>query len=122
MLKQGSMVDKPSNLSVLGHEHAQAFKQALARLLATDVAETTYAEILDGLPTADSFIDFTFPPDGDPAHPIYELHHDLLCPGVLERTRQFRSQFDPLQLTFSATVSPAAVVLATQNLQGPWLT
>ncbi|KAL2022503.1 hypothetical protein VTK56DRAFT_5110 [Thermocarpiscus australiensis] len=91
------MSDEHTSISVLDRQHAEAFKQALARILSTKVAESTYAEILDGLPTIDSFREFHFWQEG---HPIWELEHTSLCPGVLERTRAFREAFDPLQLTF----------------------
>jgi hypothetical protein len=91
-----------SNLSMLDDEHAASFTQALARLLSTKVAETTYSEILDGLPTIDSFREFHF---RQKEHPVDVLDHASLCPGVAERTRQFRQDFDPSQLQLSPTVS-----------------
>lgn len=96
-------MSKPSdNLSTLDSTHADAFKQALARILGTKVALFTYAEILDGLPTIDSFREFHFWQEG---HPIYQLGHTSLCPGTIERARAFRESFDPLQLTFRSAVS-----------------
>ncbi|AEO71881.1 uncharacterized protein THITE_2124758 [Thermothielavioides terrestris NRRL 8126] len=92
------------SVRTLDSEHAAAFKQALARLLSTDVAEITYAEILDGLPTVASFCDFHFIQE---THPVFELRHDVLCPGVIDRTREFRAHFDPLQLTFPSTLLSA---------------
>jgi hypothetical protein len=40
-----------SDISALDSLHADAFKQGLARILSTQVAEFTFSEILDGLPT-----------------------------------------------------------------------
>jgi hypothetical protein len=100
------MLEEPSNMnvSVLDPEHAESFKQALDRLLSTDVAEVTYSEIVDGLPTIDSFFDFHFEPEHE-GHPVLALDHASLCPGVVERTREFREQFDALQLTLPSAVS-----------------
>lgn len=44
-----------SHLDALDDEHANIFKTALSRLLATELAEHTFAEIVDGLPTKASF-------------------------------------------------------------------
>ncbi|KAJ4307149.1 hypothetical protein N0V88_000528 [Collariella sp. IMI 366227] len=67
-------------LSALDDAHAAVFKQALARILSTEVAEYTYAEILDGLPTETSFLEFHFYQEG---HPVFTQNHTSLCPGVL---------------------------------------
>lgn len=98
-------IDEVGNLTVLDSEHAEAFKQALARILATEVAELTYAEILDGLPTTTSFLEFSFWQEG---HPVFELNHETLCPGAVEKTRAFRDRLDPLHLVFPLSVSCAA--------------
>jgi hypothetical protein len=102
-------MDESSNISMFGDDHAACFKQTLARLLSTEVAETTYSEILDGLPTIDSFREFHF---RQKEHPVDVLDHASLCPGVAERTRQFRQDFDPAQLQLSPTVSFALKQLA----------
>jgi hypothetical protein len=96
-----------SNLSVLDSQHTDAVKQALGRLLCSEVAETTYAEILDGLPTVDSFIEFHYVQTDHAGHPVFELDHTSLCPGIVERIRKFRRDFDPLKLSFPSTVRPS---------------
>lgn len=95
---------EPGDLSTVDSEHATAFKQGLARLLSTEVAETTYSEILDGLPTIDSFREFHF---RQKEHPVDVLDHASRCPGVVKKTQKFREGSDPSQLTISSTVSPA---------------
>ncbi|AEO71879.1 uncharacterized protein THITE_2083603 [Thermothielavioides terrestris NRRL 8126] len=92
------MNDDPSKISVLDDAHAGAFREALARILSTQVAEFTFSEILDGLPTVDSFLEFHVYTNQE--NPVFELNHTLLCPGVVQRTRAFRDAFDPLALTF----------------------
>ena len=82
--------------------HFEALRLALSNLLATDVAEFTYAQIIDGLPTTSSFYDFHSLYDTDD-HPA-QLH-PTLCDGVMDRVYKFRSAFDPLSLKFEPYVS-----------------
>lgn len=86
----------------LDPDHLDSLRLALTNILATDVAEFTYAQIIDGLPTTWSFYDF---------HSLYatkdhpaQLHPEL-CEGVMDRVYQFRSAFDPLSLRFEPYVS-----------------
>jgi hypothetical protein len=97
-----NMDDTVSNLFVLDTAHAGTFKQALARTLSTPVAEFTFSELLDGLPTEASFLEFHLRQDGNP---VFELNHTTPCPGMIERFRDFRDRFDPLTLTFSPGAS-----------------
>lgn len=96
------MTDTPSNVSVLDAAHAGAFQQVLTRILSSHVAEFTFSEILDGLPTEKSYLDFHLRIAG---HPVFELKHTSICPGVVQRIREFRDAFDPLTLSFSSSVS-----------------
>ena len=91
------------HLDALDDEHANTFKSALTRLLATEPAEHTFAEIVDGLPTKASFRDFHRYFDTT-THPIFALNHTELCPGVIGKTRQIRDEFDPMSLTFKTEV------------------
>ncbi|KAF4440310.1 hypothetical protein FACUT_3531 [Fusarium acutatum] len=56
-----------ASIDALGARHRQAFVQALMRVMETDVAERTFAEIIDGLPTIESYQDFHWPQEGHPA-------------------------------------------------------
>ena len=96
------MSEAPGNLSSLGVEHAGAFKQALSRILSSAVAEFTYSEILDGLPTEESFLEFHLHKKGNP---VFELNHTSLCAGIIGKIRGFRDSFDPLTLIFPPTAS-----------------
>jgi hypothetical protein len=95
----------PNNISQLGTvevldtEHRQAFEQALMRVWGTDVAEKTFAQIIDGLPTYESYAEFHWPQDGHPA-----THHTELCSGMLDKARDFRSAFVPKSLSFQLPV------------------
>ncbi|KAF7563701.1 hypothetical protein G7046_g391 [Stylonectria norvegica] len=83
---------------------SQPFLQALSNILATDVAEFTYAQILDGLPTVQSLTEsFSY----IRGHPVLEMNHAGLCEGYLEKARDFRSQFDPSHLRFEPSLLDA---------------
>ncbi|KAM0231661.1 hypothetical protein ACHAP5_010977 [Fusarium lateritium] len=82
-------------IELLDTEHFQAFEQALMRVLGTDIAEKTFAQIIDGLPTYESYAEFHWPQDGHPA-----THHTKLCSGMLDKAREFRSAFASEFLNF----------------------
>lgn len=44
------------SLASLDGEHLSSLEQALANLLATPSAEITYAQIIDGMPTSDTYM------------------------------------------------------------------
>lgn len=78
-------------------------------ILMTAVAEFTYAQILDGLPTEQSLNDPYVYMKGHPAH---ELEHKELCKGYLDKTREFRSRFNPSSLLFNQAVRLPCVFTA----------
>lgn len=87
-----TMVFEPnemSDLSALDDGHASIFMRALSRLLATELAELTFAQIVDGLPTKASFHDFHLY-FNKTNHPVFALDHAEICPGVVEKTSQLR--------------------------------
>ncbi|KAK0664517.1 hypothetical protein QBC41DRAFT_328556 [Cercophora samala] len=78
-------------------EHHAVFRRAISNILSTEIALFTYAQIIDGLPTDEVAYDRRSPGlHGD--HPIE--HHVDLCPGTLERAREFQQTFDPSILSF----------------------
>ncbi|KPM42506.1 hypothetical protein AK830_g4045 [Neonectria ditissima] len=85
-----------AGIDVLDPSHRQAVELALTRLLETEPAKQAFAEIVDGLPTRESYAGFHWPQDGHPTN-----HHHELCPGVLEKAREFRSTFSATSLSFS---------------------
>jgi hypothetical protein len=95
-----------ATIDVLETEHQKAFVQSLMRVLETDVAERAFAEIIDGLPTIDSYQDFHWPQEGHPA-----TQHLELCPGMIEKARQLRSDFPATSLSFQLPVSPRDTLL-----------
>lgn len=73
----------------------------MSNILNNEIAESTYAQIVDGLPLIDVVRDI----HGDllcDDHPIWA--HTELSAGVLETTRRFRTTFDLGTLQFDSTV------------------
>lgn len=87
------------SLASLDGEHLASFKQALTNLLYTPTAELTYAQIVDGMPTSHTYMTDHWFYDG---FPVFD--HEELCPGTMDKTRAFRSQFDVLSLKFEPKV------------------
>ncbi|KAK4043659.1 hypothetical protein C8A01DRAFT_43415 [Parachaetomium inaequale] len=92
------------NLNGLDSNRLDLLERAVHNVLNTEVALETYAQIIDGLPLADvahnqwTSPHVRLPPD----HPINR--HTSLCPGVLERTEQYRSEFGIHTLEFDENV------------------
>ncbi|KAK4204302.1 hypothetical protein QBC40DRAFT_293050 [Triangularia verruculosa] len=106
----------------LNENHRDILTRAISRLLATDIAKITFAQILDGLPTAEVGDDCSDGelPDG---HPLREKHRDL-CPGVLDKLSEFRDSFQPESLEIDTgllhsyqTSSPGSRVFRTRLVE-----
>ncbi|KAF5017839.1 hypothetical protein F66182_10210 [Fusarium sp. NRRL 66182] len=85
------------DISTVDQDHREAFCRAFSNLLSTEIAEFTYAQILDGLPTEDSLL------EGSPyieGHPVFELGHAKVCEGHLEKVREIRALLNPSALPF----------------------
>ncbi|EXM14985.1 hypothetical protein RAB80_006731 [Fusarium oxysporum f. sp. vasinfectum] len=87
--------ERPSYLDVLDNEHRKVLERAVRDLLSTEVAEVIYAQILDGLPTEKSLRDSS---DYVKDHPVHSIQHTEICPGYVEKAREFSNQFDLSQL------------------------
>lgn len=87
----------------LAGAHYDAITRAISNILSTEIAEMTYAQIIDGLPLASVVKDSANGglPDG---HPINKSHKEL-CSGVLEKTREFRKDVDLSLIKLDSTVS-----------------
>ncbi|POR36286.1 Uncharacterized protein TPAR_03530, partial [Tolypocladium paradoxum] len=96
-----------ASINILDAPHHRTFERALMRILETDLAEETYAEILDGMPTAATWRDFHRNYDTHPAHD----HHEL-CSGAHDRAREFRAGFEATSLQF-----PLFTILAFQEAE-----
>jgi len=97
--------DWPKQLSidVLDKEHRSVLVRAITRVLSTNIAEITYAQIVDGLPLAEVAQDTSRGAGIHDDHPLHDAHTKL-CDGVFEQTRDFRDNFDPSILKFNPTV------------------
>ncbi|KAI2464995.1 hypothetical protein F4781DRAFT_435815 [Annulohypoxylon bovei var. microspora] len=88
------------SIEELDSRHSDLFVRGLSRVMSTDLAKLTYAQIIDGLPLVDTVNENSFgclPND----HPLYDMH-DNLCDGILERTEEMRANFDPRVLKFDS--------------------
>ncbi|RKK99357.1 hypothetical protein BFJ68_g13233 [Fusarium oxysporum] len=99
-----------TNLKGLDVEHLSAFERALRRILETDIAEQTYAEVLDGLPLRASYLSFQFPQDG---HPV--LEHEELSEDARERVCEYRANLDISSLLFETALVEAFRETAPQS-------
>lgn len=100
-------------MEFLPEAHRDVLVRALHNVLSTDIAEVTYAQILDGVPLAEVANDRYSPHFVDLRHPVQR--HTSLCPGVIEQTKAFRSSFDPGILEFDSRVR-ARTLLSSNSL------
>ncbi|KAJ6443840.1 putative AC transposase [Purpureocillium lavendulum] len=91
----------PEHLSA---PHLAALVRAVSNVLSTEPAEFAFAQIIDGLPTADSFVEFRpFYPATRDEHPVAK--HARLCDGALDAARQaLGGTLNPLALRFDPRV------------------
>lgn len=97
---------RKSTIGSLGDEHRDAVVQAISNVLATEIAEVTYGEIVNGLPLEDTVHD-VYGGNGymGSDHPVFA--HKELKDGVLDTVRSFRAAFDPHILEFDASLLQA---------------
>lgn len=102
-------MQSPEHLDI---EHLQPLRRALINFLSVPISEFTYAQIIDGQPTSDVYAaDHFFSDD------LTVSDHEELCPGSIEKTRAFRSDFNVLDLVFEPKVStPEREVTDSHNL------
>ncbi|KAG5662081.1 hypothetical protein KAF25_004320 [Fusarium avenaceum] len=77
-------------LNQLQGAHFATLAGALRNILNTDIALITYAQVIDGLPTADVAWD-QYANKRHPDNPVN--NHKTLCDGVLEKAKEFRANF-----------------------------
>ncbi|KAF5988007.1 hypothetical protein FBULB1_1648 [Fusarium bulbicola] len=114
----GSQTDaglRQLTVHTLDQAHQDTVTSAIARILDTDIAEVTYAQIIDGLPLGEvAFESRGGIPHQD--HPINH-YHDELCAGVLDKAREFCSRFDPLLLFAYQAASPGSRSFNTRLIE-----
>ncbi|CEI61018.1 unnamed protein product [Fusarium venenatum] len=93
-----ALIAKANNIiRVLDKDRRDASFRALSNMISTDIAEQTYAQILDGLPTEDSLL------EGSPyieGHPVFELEQTRICERFLEKARRMCATLDPYNMQF----------------------
>lgn len=98
---EANISTRTATIEIVDGPHQEAVRLAVSNILNTEIAETTYAQVIDGLPVIDVVRDVY----GDllcDDHPI--CAHTELSAGILETTRGFRTGFDPGTLRFDSTV------------------
>ena len=90
-------------------EHHRIFLQALSRVTSSELADDTFSQIVDGLPTWDtayherrSIRKTTINHAG---HPLRK--HVRICDGAMEKMKIIKSQFDTEAIPFDGRVSPS---------------
>ncbi|KAJ4265274.1 hypothetical protein NW762_004559 [Fusarium torreyae] len=87
--------------NIHSEHHRIVLHRAIKNVLSTELAQLTYAQIIDGLPTGDvSWDRRSSGVFGD--HPI-DSGHDELCPGALERAQGYYEQWNSDILMFDPT-------------------
>ncbi|KAL1883252.1 hypothetical protein Daus18300_000310 [Diaporthe australafricana] len=79
-------------------EHLAVFTRALSNVTSTDIARSTYAQIVDGLPLKKILIQMPNRPER--GHSVYG--HTELCDGVLDRISHSQESFDLQVLQFKS--------------------
>lgn len=94
--------DHLESADLLDESHRQVLERAVRNILVTELAEKTYAQILDGLP-AEEAIEESYRWIDD--HPVHLTSHAKICAGYIDRARRFRTAFDLSELRFQSNVS-----------------
>lgn len=95
-------IDKSTVADVLDDRHQAVFQRAMTNVLATDLAELTFAQLVDGLPLWEVAIDMSRHSHTD-EEPV--CNHTELCPGAMEKARALRQTFNPLIMEIRSDVS-----------------
>ncbi|PCD26785.1 hypothetical protein AU210_013207 [Fusarium oxysporum f. sp. radicis-cucumerinum] len=88
--------------SITSERHRQILDRAIRNVLSTELAQFTYAQIIDGLPIADVAWDRRLP--GIMGEHIID-DHETLCPGALEKAQEYCQERDPSSLKFDPELS-----------------
>lgn len=89
------------SIESLGREHRDIFSNAVHRVLSTELALKTYAQIIDGVPICEVAWDRY-------EHRLHQNHpinsHKELCPGALETAKSMRDRLDTESLSYHEKV------------------
>lgn len=97
--------------------HLDTFTRAISNVLSSPEAELTLGQIIDGLPISDVAFDVR---EGCycPGHPLRDERMEL-SPGILERARQLRNDFDANSLRMESSVSYWATSINCSHILTP---
>ncbi|KAK7964464.1 hypothetical protein PG988_011438 [Apiospora saccharicola] len=88
------------SIADLEEAHRHYFIRAITRAVSTEIAEVTYAQLFDGLPLSDVASNRNYSSFHND-HPIYDVHEEL-CPGMMDKARKFRDEFQLEAFRFDA--------------------
>lgn len=107
-------IDRARADYILDAPHQRYFSRAISNILKTDIAEITFAQIIDGLPLYDVV--------NETRHGVYSsyigdavLGHHVLCPGALGKTRSFRDEFNLLSIELPVRVRLPYFIVPTES-------
>lgn len=95
-------IDNSTVADVLDDRHQAVFQRAMTNVLATDLAELTFAQLVDGLPLWEVAINMSRHSHTN-EEPVCK--HTELCPGAMDQARALRQTFDPLIMEIRSDVS-----------------
>ncbi|KAK2606931.1 hypothetical protein N8I77_005650 [Diaporthe amygdali] len=90
-----------SSIEILKGERHDMIAQAIFNILSTEIAQSTFAQIVDGLPLPSVLEDTYGGSDLEPDHPLFS--HESLCPGVLQKTKELLEKFEVKNLKFDTS-------------------
>ncbi|KAL1882860.1 hypothetical protein Daus18300_000498 [Diaporthe australafricana] len=104
MAESNIILSDKSSVNVLNSEYHDLVARALRNTLSTEIAQSTFAQIVDGLPLLSVLEDTHagLDPEPEPDHPLFT--HESLCPGALEKTREILRIFDIENLKFDTSL------------------
>jgi hypothetical protein len=111
MADSGIKSDK-SSIGILDDQCHELVARALRNTLSTEIAQSTLAQIVDGLPLLSVLEDTHRGLELKSDHPF--LTHESLCPGAFEKIKEILSTFKIENLEFDTSVGISA---ATSQLE-----
>lgn len=110
-MADSSDISGKSSISTLKSERRELIAEALFNILSTEIAQGTFAQVVDGLPLPSVLEDTYGGLDLESDHPLFA--HEVLCPGVLHKTRELLEMLDVETLRFDTTVGYPCIPAVT---------
>lgn len=87
---------------ICSKRHRKVLDRAIKNVLSTELAQFTYAQIMDGLLTGDVSWDRRCP--GVFGEHLIDSDQEDLCPGAMDKAREYYEQWNPKILMFDPMV------------------